>query len=376
MPVCWLSDDVVALDGDSDAQRACEYTVAVAPAWRLARPYGCETEAQLGEQRKRKKHKALADADPPLNAALACAAARHALALPALRRALLLYSAHAQSNSGQSDVPTAFASPCGDASLPALVAACEQGMPVTLSVVSGDSICTQPLVGALHVNDSDTEGVAHLGDAVYRLPPRCRFALSSAARLPGLLPTRCFTLLLVDPPWEAASVARSGCYTPLSPREVQALPVRALCDPRGALVALWVTNRERTMRHVEQKLLPAWGLSHVATWTWLKVCANGETVVPLEGGSAARRPYEVLLLCTSGPCVWQKGGAPPKDLVLLCPPAQHSRKPRLMGLLRDVAPEGAACELFARELTAGVCCWGNEPLRFQAPDCFTSSNAV
>ena len=37
-------------------------------------------------------------------------------------------------------------------------------------------------------------------------------------------------------------------------RQIAALPVRALCHPRGALVALWVTNRER-IRHAHALLL-------------------------------------------------------------------------------------------------------------------------
>ena len=49
----------------------------------------------------------------------------------------------------------------------------------------------------------------------------------------------------------------------------------------GCLVAMWVTNRERHRRFVEQELLPFWGLHIVATWHWLKVTPAGEAVTPL-----------------------------------------------------------------------------------------------
>jgi hypothetical protein len=43
-----------------------------------------------------------------------------------------------------------------------------------------------------------------------------------------------------------------------------------LQDP-CSLVAVWVTNRPRMHRFAQEQLLPAWGLTHVATWLWLKV---------------------------------------------------------------------------------------------------------
>jgi hypothetical protein len=71
-------------------------------------------------------------------------------------------------------------------------------------------------------------------------------------------------------------------------------------------------------------------------------------------------------------------------VTLLAPPGAHSRKPRLLRLLRPLAPRSganddnasggdaalAALELFARELSADATAWGNEPLRFQAASLF------
>lgn len=44
---------------------------------------------------------------------------------------------------------------------------------------------------------------------------------------------------------------------------------------------MWVTNRERLRRFVDQELLPKWGLEQVATWFWLKVTNSGQLVSPL-----------------------------------------------------------------------------------------------
>ena len=39
---------------------------------------------------------------------------------------------------------------------------------------------------------------------------------------------------------------------------------------------MWVTNRERIHRFLEQELLPHWGLSLFRTWLWVKVsCCSG-----------------------------------------------------------------------------------------------------
>ncbi|GJP64766.1 hypothetical protein CLOP_g21715 [Closterium sp. NIES-67] len=81
-----------------------------------------------------------------------------------------------------------------------------------------------------------------------------------------------YHLILIDPPWENKSVARTRSYSTLPNRHLLSLPVPRLASSQhGAVVALWVTNRERLRRFVERELLPAWGARHVATWYWMKV---------------------------------------------------------------------------------------------------------
>lgn len=60
-------------------------------------------------------------------------------------------------------------------------------------------------------------------------------------------------------------------YKTLPNRYFLSLPIKQLCHTDGALVGLWVTNREKLRSFVEKELFPAWGVAHVATFFWLKV---------------------------------------------------------------------------------------------------------
>lgn len=60
-------------------------------------------------------------------------------------------------------------------------------------------------------------------------------------------------------------------YPTLPNRYFLSLPVRQLTHTEGALVALWITNREKLYNFVQRELFPTWGVSYVATFYWLKV---------------------------------------------------------------------------------------------------------
>ena len=162
-----------------------------------------------------------------------------------LDNALALYAAHLQHatepSAPPSDVDEAAAaaeplvSPQHDAAtLPALVDSAEAGEPLQLALRVGDADgwCSAPLAGHVHANGSDRCGLAAVVASQpalrFVLPPRCRFALSSAARLRGCVPQLRgtgggFRLQIVDPPWECASVARSQAYATLTCGQARAL---------------------------------------------------------------------------------------------------------------------------------------------------------
>lgn len=60
-------------------------------------------------------------------------------------------------------------------------------------------------------------------------------------------------------------------YQTLPNRFFLSLPVKQLSHTEGALVALWVTNREKLRAFVENELFPKWGVKYMATMYWLKV---------------------------------------------------------------------------------------------------------
>ncbi len=174
------------------------------------------------------------------------------MALPSLEKALALYAAHlasipAVTAVSQAHVSSAAAALPQDAdadasadaaddaatSLPSLVAAAEAGAPTQLrlrgaALEAGSWRCA-PLAGCVHAHAVATAGAAALAGAAFLLPPRCRFALGSAAALRSLVPRLTggakgggFRLLILDPPWECVSVARGALYPTLTPWQARA----------------------------------------------------------------------------------------------------------------------------------------------------------
>ncbi|KAL6207402.1 hypothetical protein ACLB2K_018360 [Fragaria x ananassa] len=180
-----------------------------------------------------------------------------------------------------------------------------------------------------------------------------------------------FSVIVVDPPWENGSARQKLRYKTLPNRYFLSIPIKQLSRTNGALVALWVTNREKLRDFVEKDLFPAWGVTHVATFFWLKVKVDGSLICDLD--LFHHRPYECLLVGIYHGKVMnfeQLLGSVhiPDNQIILSVPGDYSRKPPIGGLLQEFAPrlKGGRCiELFARELTSGWVSWGNEPLHFQ-----------
>ncbi|XP_017426364.1 methyltransferase-like protein 2 isoform X2 [Vigna angularis] len=180
-----------------------------------------------------------------------------------------------------------------------------------------------------------------------------------------------FNLIMVDPPWENASAHQKSRYQTLPNRYFLSLPIKQLTHAGGALVALWVTNREKLRCFIEAELFPTWGVSYAATFYWLKVKENGSLICDLD--LFHHRPYECLILGYSPGKVNNTDNLsefkPVKnDRVIMSIPGDYSRKPQIADLLLEHVPglKPPRCiELFAREILAGWVAWGNEPLYFQ-----------
>ena len=75
--------------------------------------------------------------------------------------------------------------------------------------------------------------------------------------------------------------------------QIKSLPVPHLLAP-GALVGIWVTNKQKYLRFTKSELFPHWSVELVAEWYWVKVTRRGELVTDLD--SPHKKPYEPLLI--------------------------------------------------------------------------------
>ncbi|XP_045791488.1 methyltransferase-like protein 2 [Trifolium pratense] len=231
-----------------------------------------------------------------------------------------------------------------------------------------------PAFNNLVANDTEDDAVADILNNHYIMPRESCFYMSDLGQIRNLIPahTDCgFNLIMVDPPWENASAHQKSRYPTLPNRYFLSLPIKQLTHTEGALVALWVTNREKLRSFVEKELFAAWGVSYAASFHWLKVKANGSLISDLD--LFHHRPYESLILGYSPGKVKNSDNQtkfkPLKDdHVIMSIPGDYSRKPPIADLLQEYIPgvKPPRCvELFAREVMAGWVAWGNEPLHFQ-----------
>ncbi|WCJ35289.1 Methyltransferase MT-A70 family protein [Euphorbia peplus] len=228
-------------------------------------------------------------------------------------------------------------------------------------------------------NDTCDDVEAEFSDSKYIIPGQSCFYMSDLGQIHNLIPAEpyCgFNLILIDPPWENASASQKIRYPTLPNRYFLSLPIKQLTHTDGALVALWVTNREKLRNFVEKELFPAWGVSYAATFYWLKVKADGSLISDLD--LFHHRPYECLLL---GYCNGKGTNSEQilrlrsvlHDKIIISIPGDYSRKPPIGELLLEhvPGPKPSRCiELFAREMIKGWTSWGNEPLHFQKSSYF------
>ncbi|KFK44069.1 hypothetical protein AALP_AA1G212000 [Arabis alpina] len=226
----------------------------------------------------------------------------------------------------------------------------------------------------LVVNEREEEVEAEFSNRRYIMPRKSCFYMSDLQHIRNLVPAKPeegFNLIVIDPPWENASAHQKSKYPTLPNRYFLSLPIKQLAHAEGALVALWVTNREKLLNFVEKELFPAWGIKYAATIYWLKVKPDGTLICDLD--LVHHKPYEYLLL---GYCFTELAGSEhssdfnllDKNKIIISIPGDFSRKPPIGDILKKHVPgsQPARClELFAREMAAGWTSWGNEPLHFQ-----------
>ncbi|CAM8891417.1 unnamed protein product [Rhodiola kirilowii] len=233
---------------------------------------------------------------------------------------------------------------------------------------SSDDRKVLPVFNNLIANDTTYDVEAEFLDHQYIIPRKSCFLMR-------ILTVDLTSLLLIhhgkmEVPVRNLLLLSLYRYPTLPNKYFLSLPIKKLAHSEGALVALWVTNREKLRNFVERELFDKWEVKHVATYYWLKVKADGSLISELD--LFHHRPYECLLL---GYCYGDVSNSTQKiafkhiqDNVIISVPGGYSRKPPLAELLKEFVPGSKpekCIELFAREMASGWTSWGNEPLHFQ-----------
>ena len=237
----------------------------------------------------------------------------------------------------------------------------------------------------------------------FHIPPRAAFLLGDCAQAERIHSAvkdvaqdhgskRQFDLIIMDPPWPNTSVKRghqrgSGHYhvsdTLWDLRQlVFDMDIDVMLS-HGGLIGIWVTNNAAVRDLVlgDDGFFESWGVSSIEEWIWVKVTRQGEPVMALE--SLWRKPYESLLLGRKNNLKAGAGGvpdetshgAPVKRRLIAAVPDLHSRKPCLKELIEPLLLQPhdyRALEIFARYLVAGWWSWGNEVIKFNHEDCWTT----
>ncbi|KAF8409908.1 hypothetical protein HHK36_002427 [Tetracentron sinense] len=205
-----------------------------------------------------------------------------------------------------------------------------------------------PIFNNLVVNETNDDAEAEFLYSQYIIPRDSRFYMTAShvsfcflfimwksdlRQIQNLIPAEPdhgFNLIVIDPPWENRAARQKSVYPTLPNRYFLSLPVKQLTHTEGALVALWVTNREKLRVFVEKELFPSWGVRYVATFYWLKVKADGSLIGELD--LFHHRPYECLLMgyChgeVMDPNCQLSFRCPQDNQVIISVPGDYSRKP-------------------------------------------------
>jgi N6-adenosine-specific RNA methylase IME4 len=196
------------------------------------------------------------------------------------------------------------------------------------------------------------------------------------------LPRKHYRCILVDPPWNFRSYARSANpksdrgverhYQTMKMADLEALPIADLAHPDGCHLFLWVTG---PMIPAAVALIDAWrfkfsSLQH----TWIKLkrsydpmqlrvlpTADGDFHVGL--GFTSRKNTELMFLARRGNA---KRIAKNVRELIIAPVREHSRKPDEAHERIERYCDGPRLELFGRQKRAGWTVRGDEVGKFGA----------
>lgn len=115
-------------------------------------------------------------------------------------------------------------------------------MHVDTDDIDGNTVDAGALFDTILENPLDRETTATAAGAAFILPPRCRVLMSDLSALKRHTPILRspggggggggFQLIVLDPPWENASVRRGGQYSTVPSRQLLGLPLSELYHPQ------------------------------------------------------------------------------------------------------------------------------------------------
>lgn len=143
---------------------------------------------------------------------------------------------------------------------------------------------------------------------------------------------------------QGRAVKRSLPYDPMTLKEIRAVNVREMADPKGCRLFLWTTNR---FVHAAFDVLDAWGFQYIQMLVWHK-----PNPVPFPIDVAPSSSEFILTGLTGSPgrlTVW------PSSVVQQGVPKRHSQKPDVFNdLIEQCSPHRSAYEEAYGEIPAGM----------------------
>ncbi|KAI5636072.1 MT-A70 domain-containing protein [Phthorimaea operculella] len=217
-------------------------------------------------------------------------------------------------------------------------------------------------------NNSETPLKANIKGDHFLIPQKSRFFCGCVKEQCLKLDSGCkFDILIADPPWWNKFIRRLKnaneqlSYKMMYNEDIASIPVKDHLAP-NCLVAVWCTNSPSNIAAVKDLIFPAWGVTYVTTWYWMKVTIDMEPMYAF-GTGHMKQPYERLILGKVG----ELSKDPEKHMFMSVPSALHSHKLPLLDLLSPFVPaeNPHVLELFARYLLPRTTSIGHEPLKWQ-----------
>lgn len=186
-----------------------------------------------------------------------------------------------------------------------------------------------------------------------------------------------FNTILADPPWQfqnrtgkmAPEHKRLTRYETMELRDIMALPVSEIANPKASHLYLWVPN---ALLAEGLAVMKAWGFCYKTNLVWEKVRKDGQP----DGrgvGFYFRNVTELLLFGVKGKARTLQPGRTQVNLIR-SRKREHSRKPDEFFDLIEACSPGPYLELFARGQREGWHLWGDQANCDYEPDWPTYSN--